>query len=165
TADAILTTATQAARPGDVLVVSIHWGSNWGFHVPREQVRFAHRLVDGGVHVVHGHSSHHPRPMEVYRGRLVLYGCGDTVNDYEGIRGHERFRGDLRLLHLATLAPDGELLRLRMAPLQARNLSLRHAATADVDWLRRTLDEAGAVFGSSIRRSADGWLDLALSGR
>jgi hypothetical protein len=33
--------------------------------------RFAHRLLDGDVDVVHGHSSHHPRPMEVYNHKLV----------------------------------------------------------------------------------------------
>ena len=54
-----------------------------------DQVRFAHRLIDGGVDLVHGHSSHHPRPIEVFRGKLVLYGCGDCINDYEGISGHQ----------------------------------------------------------------------------
>jgi poly-gamma-glutamate synthesis protein (capsule biosynthesis protein) len=34
----------------------------------------------------------------VFGGKLVLYGCGDCINDYEGITGHERYRGDLRLL-------------------------------------------------------------------
>ena len=55
---------------------------------PAEQVRFAHRLIDGGFDLVHGHSSHHPRPIELYRGRLVLYGCGDFIDDYEGIGGY-----------------------------------------------------------------------------
>jgi hypothetical protein len=27
------------------------------------------------------------RPFEVYRDRLILYGCGDLLNDYEGIGG------------------------------------------------------------------------------
>lgn len=59
------------------------------------QIR-AHRLVDAGVvDVIHGHSSHHPRGVEVYGGRVILYGCGDFVNDYEGISGHERYRDDL----------------------------------------------------------------------
>ena len=53
------------------------------------QTRFAHRLIDGGVDLVHGHSSHHPRPVEVYRKKLILYGCGDLVDDYEGIGSHQ----------------------------------------------------------------------------
>ena len=84
-ADALCDRVRRTKQPGDIAVVSVHWGSNWGYDVPREQVRFAHRLIDDGVDVVHGHSSHHPRPVEVYRDRLVLYGCGDLINDYEGI--------------------------------------------------------------------------------
>ena len=85
-ADALCERVRRVKQPGDIAVVSVHWGSNWGYHVPRAQVRFAHRLIDSGVDVVHGHSSHHPRPVEVYRDRLVLYGCGDLINDYEGIQ-------------------------------------------------------------------------------
>src|SRR5439155_5584404 len=61
-------------RPGDIAVISLHWGPNWGYEVGRDEIAFAHRLVDGGVDLVHGHSSHHPRPIEVYRGKLILYG-------------------------------------------------------------------------------------------
>ena len=82
-------------------MVSVHWGGNWGYDVPRDQRRFAHRLLDGGVHLVHGHSSHHPRPVEVHDGKAVLYGCGDLVNDYEGIDGFEEYRGELRLVYLS----------------------------------------------------------------
>ena len=81
-----------ARRPGDVAVVSIHWGSNWGYDVDADQVRFARALIDGGADLVHGHSSHHPRPIEVFRGKLILYGCGDFINDYEGITGHRAYR-------------------------------------------------------------------------
>ena len=99
-ADALITRTQAARQDGDVIVVSIHWGSNWGYEVYSDQVRFAHRLIDGGVDVIHGHSSHHPRPIEVYRRKLILYGCGDCIDDYEGITGYEEYRDDLRLLVL-----------------------------------------------------------------
>ena len=85
-------------RPGDVFVVSLHWGGNWGYGIPPAQADFAHALIDeAGVDVVWGHSSHHAKGIEVYHGKLVLYGAGDLINDYEGIAGHEEFRGDLVL--------------------------------------------------------------------
>jgi poly-gamma-glutamate synthesis protein (capsule biosynthesis protein) len=128
-ATAVAESMQEDARPGDVRVVSIHWGGNWGYDVPDGHRRFARRLVDAGVHVVHGHSSHHPRPIEVYRGGLVLYGCGDLVNDYEGIGGYERFRDDLRLLCVARLSrAGGELEALSMLPFQARRMRLRRAS-------------------------------------
>jgi hypothetical protein len=82
------------------------------------------------VDVVHGHSSHHPRPVEVYRDRLVLYGCGDLINDYEGIGGRDEFRGELRLLYLVTLDAGSHALRkLRLVPMRARRLRLERART------------------------------------
>lgn len=161
TADAVADRAGRVKRPGDIIVASIHWGSNWGYDVPAAHVGFAHRLVDGGVDVVHGHSSHHPRPIEVYRGKLILYGCGDLVDDYEGISGHEEYRDDLRLLYFASLEPDtGSLALLRMAPLQARRMRLCHASRHDSELLRSVLDRVSRPFGSRIDLATDGMLRL-----
>ena len=116
--DPIRTLAQQIdmmKRPGDIVIVSIHWGGNWGYKIPRDQTEFAHRLVDeAGVDIVHGHSSHHVKAIEVYKERLILYGCGDFFNDYEGISGYEDFRGDLALMYFADLDPTtGKLIGLR----------------------------------------------------
>ena len=159
-ADALCERVRRMKQRGDIAVVSVHWGSNWGYHVPRAQVRFAHRLIDCGVDLVHGHSSHHPRPVEVYRDRLVLYGCGDLINDYEGIGGHERFRGDLRLLYLARLDPAGRLDGVRMVPLQSRQMRLRLATEEDARWLRRVLRKTSSGFGSRVDLAPDGGLRL-----
>jgi len=160
-ADDLIARVAAARRPGDVVVVSIHWGSNWGYDVQRDQIRFAHRLIDGGADVIHGHSSHHPRPVEVYRGRLILYGCGDAINDYEGISGHAEFRGDLRLLYLAAVAAGtGKLAALRMVPMQSRQLRLCQASAADGQWLGAVLERASRRFGSRVSQRPDGTLIL-----
>ena len=39
----------------------------------------------------------------LYRDKLILYGCGDFLSDYEGIRGHEQYRGDLPLMYFPYL--------------------------------------------------------------
>jgi poly-gamma-glutamate capsule biosynthesis protein CapA/YwtB (metallophosphatase superfamily) len=159
---AVLAHRVRAARrPGDIVVVSVHWGSNWGYDVPADQVAFAHLMVDAGVDVVHGHSSHHPRPIEVYHGRLVLYGCGDLVDDYEGITGYERFRDDLRLLYLASVRPGtGELLGVRMVPVRARAMRLNRASTAEATWLRETLERVSQPFATRVDLDPDGALTL-----
>jgi poly-gamma-glutamate synthesis protein (capsule biosynthesis protein) len=159
TAEAVVRRVRQVRRPGDIAVVSVHWGSNWGHRVPRSHVGFAHTLIDGGVDVVHGHSSHHPRPVEVYRGRLILYGCGDFVDDYEGITGYEEYRDDLRLAFLLSVAPDGgRPSGLRMVPLRARRMRLEPAAEDERAWLRETLDRISDV---DIALGTDGALTLA----
>ena len=159
-ADALCERVRLVKQPGDVAVVSVHGGSNWGYDVPRTQVRLAHRLIDSGVDVVHGHSSHHPRPIEVYHDRIVLYGCGDLINDYEGIGGHERFRADLRLLYLARLDPAGRLEALRMVPLRSRRMRLEVAGEEDARWLLRVLRKASRRFRTRLDLDGDAHLHL-----
>jgi hypothetical protein len=72
-----------------LLILSIHWGPNWAYryHGDNQKYRqeFAHRCIDQcGVDVIYGHSSHHIRGLEAYNGKLVIYGAGDLINDYEG---------------------------------------------------------------------------------
>ncbi|MBW3605672.1 MAG: CapA family protein [Actinobacteria bacterium] len=151
----------QHKKPGDIAVVSLHWGSNWGYEVTQRQIDVAHALIDGGVDVVFGHSSHHLRPIEVYRGKLILYGCGDSIDDYEGIAGHEAYRNDLRLLYLASVAPDtGALTGLRMVAMRARRMRLERAPSEDSHWLRATLDRISRPFGSRVATASDGELSL-----
>jgi poly-gamma-glutamate synthesis protein (capsule biosynthesis protein) len=151
-----------AKRPGDIVVLSIHWGPNWGYDISDEQVAFAHRLVDSGAaDVIHGHSSHHVKGIEVYRQKLVLYGCGDFIDDYEGINGYEEFRDDLVLMYFPIVrAADGTLAGLDMVPLQIRNMRLHRASPADAAWLADTLNREGGRFGSHIRIGPDQMLKL-----
>jgi poly-gamma-glutamate synthesis protein (capsule biosynthesis protein) len=161
TADEILQRVGRVKCPGDIVVASIHWGSNWGYDVPRAHVQFAHRLIDGGVDLVHGHSSHHPRPIEVYRNKLVLYGCGDFIDDYEGITGFEAFRNDLVLLYLPTVDPyNGELLRLRMVPFRIRRMRLNRVSPEEAAWLRDVVHRVSSEFGATVDLAPDGALVL-----
>jgi poly-gamma-glutamate synthesis protein (capsule biosynthesis protein) len=145
-----------------VVVASVHWGGNWGYAVPADHRRFARHLVDrAGVDLVHGHSSHHPRPLEVYEDRLILYGCGDFLNDYEGIRLYERYRGDLVLMYFPKIDPStGKLLDLQMSPLRIRRFRLERAPFEDVEWLRETLDRECRRFGNRVSRTDEGRLAL-----
>lgn len=140
------------SRPGDIVVVSIHWGPNWGYEIPGSHRSFARSLIEhAGVHVVHGHSSHHPLGIEVYRGRPILYGCGDLINDYEGIHGHEQFHPDLRLLYLLTLDPDaGGLTRLELVPMRTRRFRLEHTPSDEVAWLYDTLNRECEPLGTGL---------------
>jgi poly-gamma-glutamate capsule biosynthesis protein CapA/YwtB (metallophosphatase superfamily) len=151
------------SRPEDLVILSVHWGGNWGYTVPEEQIRFAHMLIDSGaVDVVHGHSSHHVRPLEIYRGKLIMYGAGDFLNDYEGIERNEGYRDDLALMYFPTFdARTGRLTRLRMVPLQIFRFSLRRASAADALWLREVLNRESSHFGTRVKLE-DGQLEIAL---
>jgi len=149
---------------GTLVIVSIHWGSNWGYEVPTPHIRLAHRLVDAGADLIHGHSSHHPRPAELYRGRLILYGCGDFVDDYEGIPGYDEYRDELRLLYFVTMRPDGRLERLKIVPMRSFRMRLEHAAPEDVRWTHETLSRISRPLGTHVVLSDDG-LHISKAGR
>lgn len=160
--DAATGAASAVARhklPGDIAVLSIHWGGNWGYEVPRQHIDFAHRAVEGGIDIVYGHSSHHVKPIEIYRDRLILYGCGDFIDDYEGISGHERYRDDLVLMFFPSLSPQtGQLVALEMTPLQIRRMRLCRASSVDARWLCNTVNDIGRAFGTQVSLTEHGAL-------
>jgi len=164
TATRVATQMRQSAsggQPGDVLVASIHWGSNWGYDIPTEQIAFAHRLIDEGVAIVHGHSSHHVKAIEVFKGRLILYGCGDFLTDYEGISGYEMLRGDLGLIYLVELdSRNGQLMSARLVPMRMRRFRLIRAPAADAEWLCTLLNRLGAPFRTRVELAEDNRMTL-----
>jgi poly-gamma-glutamate capsule biosynthesis protein CapA/YwtB (metallophosphatase superfamily) len=150
-------------RPGDLAVVSLHWGSNWGYDIPAEQQIFARTLIDrANVSVIHGHSSHHAKAIEVYHKRLIIYGCGDFLNDYEGIRGYEEFRSDLALMYFADIEPTtGNLAAFEIVPLQIRKFRLNRPSRQDIEWMQQTLQRECLRFGTGIMLDPGGRLVLS----
>lgn len=161
TVKAIAEQITSTRQPHDVVVYSIHWGGNWGYAVPQEQQQFAHALIDEAhVDIVHGHSSHHPKSIEVYRDKLIFYGCGDLINDYEGISEYDNFRSDVRVMYFPTLDAQRRLRSLIMIPLIARCFSLHKAMRTDAEWLREQLAREGEKVHTGVSRNADNSLQL-----
>lgn len=152
TIDDIEHSVRKVKQEGDIVIASIHWGDNWGYDISDEQREFAHKLIDyAEIDVIHGHSSHHIRPMEVYNGKLILYGCGDFLNDYEGISGYEEFRDDLTLMYFANISPaTGNLLELRMTPLQIKRFRLNATSRTDAIWMRDSLNRECRNFNTRL---------------
>jgi poly-gamma-glutamate capsule biosynthesis protein CapA/YwtB (metallophosphatase superfamily) len=72
----------QTRNEVDFLIVSAHWGPNWGNRPREDQLPFGHRLIDSGTDIVFGHSCHVFQGIEIYRGRPILYSTGDFIDDY-----------------------------------------------------------------------------------
>jgi poly-gamma-glutamate capsule biosynthesis protein CapA/YwtB (metallophosphatase superfamily) len=160
-ADAMRQSASDQEESGDVLIASIHWGSNWGYEISPQQIAFAHRLIEEGISIVYGHSSHHIKTIEVFKDRLVLYGCGDFITDYEGISGYERFRGDLGLMYLVDVDPrSGQLVSARLVPMRMRRFRLERVPVSEAKWLCNLLNELGKPFTTQMRLSDDNSLTL-----
>lgn len=145
------------------MVLSLHWGGNWGYEIPPEQRRFARRLLaEGAVDVVHGHSSHHFKGIELFRGKPILYGCGDLLNDYEGIGSHAGYRSDLVLLYLLRLSPaDGRLRSLEAVPFRLGRLRLNRAEPAEARWVLERMSELCRELSVAATGGPDGAVLLA----
>ena len=153
----------RTRNAGDLIIVSVHWGPNWGYEIPDEQRRFAHALIDtADVSIIHGHSSHHPKAIEVYRNRLILYGCGDFLNDYEGISGYEEYRDDLAVMYFADIdLANRDLRGLEIVPLQIRKFQLVRPSEQDSGWIKQRLDRESRRFGAGVALSPHGGLTLS----
>jgi poly-gamma-glutamate synthesis protein (capsule biosynthesis protein) len=164
-AEAVAGEISARRRDGALSVCSIHWGSNWGFNVAQSFRDFAHRLVDTGVvDMVFGHSSHHARPLELYRGHLILYGAGDLINDYEGIGGHEEFGPQLSFLYIVDMDRESGMVEFaRLLPFRLRNFSLDFANPQDVGEVRGLLEESGKAWASGLAKESDGSVSVVVS--
>ncbi len=141
-------------KSGDLVIFSIHWGGNWGYEISNEVRKFAHDLIEvAKVDVIFGHSSHHPKSIELFQGKPILYGCGDFINDYEGISGHEEYRGDLSLMYFLDIDCDTqEVRRITLVPLQIKNFRLNPADKESIQWMQETLNQSSKFAVQFIQR-------------
>jgi poly-gamma-glutamate capsule biosynthesis protein CapA/YwtB (metallophosphatase superfamily) len=108
----------------DLLIVSAHWGSNWGYRPPQEHVIFAQALIDAGADIIFGHSSHVFRGIEFYKGRPILYGAGNFVDDYAVDKIERNDQSFIYAIEMADRIPRG----MRLYPTLIRRC---HASLAD----------------------------------
>ncbi|QBR85089.1 CapA family protein [Legionella israelensis] len=149
----------------DLCIVSLHWGGNWGYQIPSLHQKFAYLLInEAGVDVVHGHSSHHPMGIEIYRGKLIFYGCGDFINDYEGISGYEEFKSDLALMYFLELeAETRELKGLEIVPMSLKKFRLHYACFKDCRWVMQMLQRKSPFPLEKLQLNDDGRIYLERS--
>ncbi len=70
------------ARPlADLVVVALHWGSEYAAQSQPNQVELAHQMIDAGADLVVSSHAHVVQPVEQYRGRWIAYSLGNFVFD------------------------------------------------------------------------------------
>jgi poly-gamma-glutamate capsule biosynthesis protein CapA/YwtB (metallophosphatase superfamily) len=153
-----LLTSTSTSPPA-LKIFSIHWGPNYAWRPSAQIVSLAHFLIDEcGVDIVHGHSSHHVQGVEVYGGKLIIYGCGDFVDDYAVDAG---FRNDVSAVWRVVLGAkegDGEgwkgvsVKRLEVYPTRCRRFvtGFLEESERDYEWIRGKIKSLSAEFGTEV---------------
>lgn len=158
-------------RPPALKVFSVHWGPNYAWRPDERTIRsLAHFLIDEcGVDIIHGHSSHHVQGVEIYRGKLILYGCGDFIDDYAL---NAEYRNDLGAVWRVTVRereiPTGKmgereggqetvtvlaLQRLEIFPTRIEKFQVNLLPKEDVDhvWVKETVTRLSRDLGTTVR--------------
>jgi poly-gamma-glutamate synthesis protein (capsule biosynthesis protein) len=136
----------QTRKKVDLLIVSAHWGPNWGYRPQPNHIPFAHALVDAGADIVHGHSCHVFQGIEIYEGHPIFYSTGNFVDDYavdDVERNDESFI-------FAVEITDGVLKNLRLYPTVIQDFQARLAkkgqSLAIADKMKNLSQELGTNF-------------------
>ncbi|MGQ1838195.1 CapA family protein [Kocuria turfanensis] len=148
-AQQLLELVRETRRHTGLLVVSAHWGPNWGVEVPEEHRAFAHALVEAGADVVVGHSAHIFRGVEVVRGRPVIHSAGDFVDDY-AVDPEER--NDQSFVFLLDVR-DGRPRELRLVPTVIADCRVLRAGR-EARAIAARMEERSAALGTRCR-----WLE------
>lgn len=150
----------EASSEVDLLIVSAHWGSNWGDTPPAEHRALAHALIDAGAGIVFGHSAHVFRGIEVYRERPILYSAGDFVDDYavdELERNDRSFLFEVECDH-------GEPRRMQLRPTVIRDFHARFAWGTEALEIGERMRRLCAALGTQAEMDArDGTVTIPLS--
>jgi poly-gamma-glutamate synthesis protein (capsule biosynthesis protein) len=138
---------SDASSAVDLVVVSAHWGPNWGYRPPPEHIAFGRALVDAGADIVFGHSPHVLRGVELYRGKPIVYNAGDFIDDYtvdEIERNDESF--------VFVLDTDRHAVReISLYPTLIRNMQARRAGHDRAPIIAGKMQALCREFGTDVQ--------------
>lgn len=140
------------ATDPDLLVASLHWGPNMTTEVFDRHHEVGHWLLDRGVDVVHGHSAHVFKAVEVAEDGLIIYDCGDFVDDYAV---DAALRNDRSFLFELTVSADGTPQELRLVPVEIRNCAVHLADGAVAQWCREAMRQRTREFDTEFERDGE----------
>lgn len=107
----------------DFLIVSPHWGPNWGYEVQPIYIAWAQSLIDAGADMVFGHSGHVYRGIEIYKGKPIIYSAGDFIDDYAI---SEEEPNDEGFVYVAEIE-DNAVQKLKLHPIVIENFQAHTA--------------------------------------
>ena len=131
----------------DFLIVSTHWGPNWGYRPQPEHIPFGHTLIDAGADVVFGHSCHVFQGIEIYNDRPVIYSAGDFIDDYAV---DEIERNDQSFIFTLEIH-NSKIFRLRLYPTVISDFQARLATQSEAKEIMDKMQQLCAEFKTPAR--------------
>ena len=153
----IVSQIVQLRPQVDLLIVTTHWGPNKRTKPTQAFINFAHTIIDAGADVLHGHSAHVFQGIEVYKNKVIIYDCGDFVDDYAV---GPVLRNDQSLLFQLHVTKDG-LQKLTMIPVLISNMQVNRATGDNYQQIVNRMFALSAEFGTVVHKN-DGKLMISM---
>jgi len=128
----------------DYVLVAIHWSTNRGYEISPDNRKFAHDLIDAGADVILGHHPPHPKGIEVYHGKVILYAPSNIL------RGHTTLKSDDGYLARFTLGPKS-VEKIEVLPIAGKGQPQGHSGAYDAK-----LFQPYVMQGSSAKQVLEG---------
>jgi poly-gamma-glutamate capsule biosynthesis protein CapA/YwtB (metallophosphatase superfamily) len=116
----------------DYVMVAIHWATSRSAEVSPLNRAFAHELIDAGADVILGHHPPHPKGIEVYHGKVILYAPSNVL------RGHNGPALDDGYLARFTLGPKS-VEKIEVLPIVGKGQPEGHTGPYDSKLFQPTL--------------------------
>ena len=68
-----------AAKQADLVIVTIHWGTELHTTPDQDDVVRAHAMIDAGADIIFGGHSHRLQPLDTYKGAPIFWSLGNFV--------------------------------------------------------------------------------------
>jgi poly-gamma-glutamate synthesis protein (capsule biosynthesis protein) len=155
----LLEVVRHARNTVDLLLVSAHWGPNWGYRPQPPHIPFGRALIDAGADVVFGHSGHVFQGIEIYHGRPILYCTGNFVDDYAV---DEIERNDQSFVYRLE-TEESVIQHLWLYPTVIRDCQARRASLNEAQQIATKMQTLCTELGTrSKRHEEDGCLEIAV---
>ncbi|MFA4833631.1 MAG: CapA family protein [Patescibacteria group bacterium] len=79
--EAIKKAIENLAGQTDIVIVNIHWGTEYEHRFNKIQQETAHVLVDAGADLIIGHHPHVVQGLEIYKNKPIFYSLGNFIFD------------------------------------------------------------------------------------
>lgn len=140
------------ARDGsDLVIVNIHWGTEYQHQFSRHQQSIGRALIDAGADIIIGHHPHVAQGMEIYQGKPIFYSLGNFIFD-------QYFSPDTQQgLAVGLSLRDGKISMV-LLPLQAKNAALQLMAGKNKSEFLRYFEKWSSLDGQ-VKIESDGRIE------
>lgn len=144
--DQLLADIKKLKKRADIVIVSLHWGPNMRERPTQPYIDAAHKIIDAGADIIHGHSSHNFQGIETYKNKLIFYDVGDFVDDY---RVDPKLRNDWSFLYMITVSKDG-IKQAQLIPTKIERMQVNKANGSEKDKIIHRMQTVSKEFGTLI---------------